>query len=121
MEPVDPIKIEVSDTVPVTEALVAHKQGAGGTEALRSVDGLQSAGAEYSPGSPPAFTLEGRNRHAEQGILETCSVLLKYLSRHGELYSALREVEGVPGVAATSRRVGAGARLSGGVARRTHC
>jgi len=100
MVPVDPIKIEVSDTVRVTEALVAHKRGADGTEALRTVDELQSAGADYSPGSPSAFTLAGQNRHGEQGVLETCSIVLEYLSCHGKPYSALRQVEdsAYPGV-----------------------
>jgi hypothetical protein len=97
-DPVDPIKVEVNDRLPISDALVGHKRGADGTEALRTVDSLQSAGADYSPGSPPAFTLQGENRHGEQGALAACSVLLEHLSSHGEVYSAVREVKGERGV-----------------------
>lgn len=94
----DPMKIDRGDQVTLSEALVAHKRGADGTEALRTVNGLQSASADYSPGSPPSFTLAGQNQHEEQGVLGACSILLERLAREGEVYSALRTFEGVPGV-----------------------
>jgi hypothetical protein len=94
------VKINVSDTVPVSEALVGHKRGTDGSEALCTVDDVQSASAEYSPGSPPAFTLGGRNRHEAEGEVEVCSILLAYLDGTGQVYSGPRKVEdsAYPGV-----------------------
>ncbi len=81
-----------------TGGVVVHATTSDGGGSLRASDGVQSAAADYSPGSPPAFTLEGQNRHEEQGILEACSILLECLARQGAPCSALRMVEGEPGV-----------------------
>lgn len=84
-----------------TGGIVVHatKSDRGGS--LRAADNVQSASADYSPGSPPAFALEGRNRHDAEGEVAVCSIVLGHLAQErGQVYSGLRKVEdsAYPGV-----------------------
>ncbi len=80
--------------------IVVHATRSDGGGSLRAADGVQSAAADYSPGSRPAFVMEGRNRHEAEGEVEVCSILLAYLAGRGQEYSGLRKVEdsAYPGV-----------------------
>jgi len=83
-----------------TGGIVTHARHGDGSESLRAADALQSAAADSSPGAPLECTLEGKNRHQEEGVRDVCWILLQHLARHGRVYAGLREVkdEDFPGV-----------------------
>lgn len=87
-------EINVGDTLSVSDAFVGHKRGTDGSEAICTGDGVQSASADYSPGSAPSFTLAGQNRHEEQGALGACSVRLARLACDGQPYSRVESGRG---------------------------
>jgi hypothetical protein len=77
----------------IKSGIVTDATQTGGGRAVRSADDRQSAGADYAPGAPPAFTLEGKNRHEEDGSLEAGLILVQHLAGMGRVYTGLRKTE----------------------------